>query len=261
MTDQEQATAEGPLTLGIDVGGTGLKAAVVDTHGEMVGERVRIDTPYPCPPDVMVDALVELVAPLAATDRVSVGFPGVVRGGRIITAPHFGTEFWSGFALAAALQERLGLPTRVLNDADMQGLGVIEGQGLELVVTLGTGVGTALFQDGWLMPHLELAHHPVSGKGKTYNQYLGNAARKKVGEEKWNRRVHRALGQLRALVLFDRLYLGGGNARRITFDLDPDTRIVSNTAGILGGIALWREVGPEIDELIAACGEETPSPS
>lgn len=175
----------------------------------------------------------------------------MVRSGKVVTAPHFGTKEWSGFDLAQALADRLDRPTRLLNDADMQGLAAIEGQGLELVVTLGTGVGTALFLDGWLMPHLELAHHPVSNSGKTYNEFIGDAARKKVGKAKWNRRVRKALGVLRTLVNFDRLHIGGGNARRITFELDPDTRIVSNKAGILGGVALWREPSPEVAALIA----------
>lgn len=229
-----------PRTLAIDVGGTGLKASVLDSRGNMVTERVRVPTPKPCPPNVLVRALGNLAAPLGAFERVSVGFPGVVRDGRVVTAPHFGNHLWRGFDLAGALAKRLGKPVRLLNDAEMQGLAVIAGKGLELVVTLGTGVGTALFRDGQLMPHLELAHHPLRGR-RTYNECVGDKARKSAGTRRWNRRVRWVVGILGTLLNYDRLYIGGGNARRIAFTLDRNIRLVSNDAGVLGGIALWRE--------------------
>jgi len=227
-------------TLAIDIGGTGLKASVLDTRGRMVTDRVRVPTPYPCTPKVLVKTLVDLVAPVGAYGRVSVGFPGVVRGDLIVTAPHFGNEIWRGFGLARALGAQLRAPVRLLNDAEMQGLAVIAGKGLELVVTLGTGVGTALFRDGELMPHLELAHHPVHGS-RTYNQYIGDKARRKIGARRWNRRVRRVLAILQSLLNYDRIYLGGGNGRRTAFKKDRSVRLVSNDAGMLGGIALWRD--------------------
>jgi polyphosphate glucokinase len=110
---------------------------------------------------------------------------------------------------------------------------------VELVVTLGTGFGTALYWDGRLAPHLEVAHHPFR-KGQTYEEQLGNAARKRIGNKKWTRRLERAIETLRALTHFDHLYIGGGNARRLRFDPDPNVTLVSNEAGIRGGIALWR---------------------
>lgn len=236
-------TGSGLRTLAIDVGGTGLKASVLDARGRMITPHVRVATPDPCPPKVLVGALADLVAPLGAYNRVSVGFPGVVRDGRVVTAPNLGNDTWRGFNLAGALAARLGKPVRLLNDAEMQGLAVIAGKGLELVVTLGTGVGTALFHDGELMPHLELAHHPVRGR-KTYDEYLGDKARKKVGARRWNGRVRRVVDILQTLLNYDRIYIGGGNARRIVFKLDRNMRLVSNTAGVLGGIALWRDVDP-----------------
>ena len=236
----ESASTPGQRTLAIDVGGTGLKASVLDARGQMLADPVRVETPYPCPPSVLVEALVQLVKPLPAFDRVSVGFPGVVRHGEVITAPHFGNAVWRGFAFAEALAARFATPVRLLNDADMQGLAVIKGAGIELVVTLGTGIGTALFRDRALMPHLELAHHPIHGN-KTYNEYLGDKVRQKIGNKKWNRRVRRMIAILHTLTNYDQLYLGGGNAARITFRLPRGTQIVSNTAGILGGIALWEE--------------------
>ena len=180
------------------------------------------------------------------------GFPGVVRNGRIVTAPHFvtkngpGTEIvpallaaWTGFDAASVIGDRLSLPTRILNDADLQGLAVIAGNGLELVITLGTGVGTAMFQNGVLAPHLELAHHPFR-KGQTYEEQLGDAALHRVGEKKWNRRVQRAIEAIRHLTNFDTLFIGGGNARHIEFDLPNDVERISNDDGMLGGIWLWR---------------------
>jgi polyphosphate glucokinase len=228
-----------PRTLSIDIGGTGLKAAVLDHRGRMTTERVRIPTPDDAPPPVLLPALDELIAQLTGFDRVSVGFPGVIRDGRVLTAHNLGTEAWRGYRLGAALEERWGKPVRVANDADVQGLGVVRGKGVEMVITLGTGLGSALFENGRLLPHLEFAHHPIA-KGKTYEQYLGDEALKKIGRKRWNRRIERAIGHLRRLVTFDRLYIGGGNARLIRFTPDRDVRVVSNRAGILGGIALWR---------------------
>jgi len=227
-------------TLAIDIGGSHLKASILDDTGAMLAEPVRMDTPVGSPPQEIVEALANLVAPLAPFDRASIGFPGVVRQGRVLTAPNLGHDGWAGFELAQAMSDKLGCEVRLLNDADMQGLAVISGKGVEVVVTLGTGFGTAIYVDGRLGCHLELAHHPFR-KGETYDEQLGNAARKRAGNKKWNRRVHRAIRTLRTLANFDHLYLGGGNAKKVMLELPPDVTIVSNTAGIAGGIALWRD--------------------
>ena len=156
------------------------------------------------------------------------------------TAPNLGTDVWHAYPLANDLAQRLGKPTRVLNDASVQGLGEISGEGLECVITLGTGFGFALFQDGRLAPHLELGQHPCA-KDKTYDLYLGNAAFHKVGRKKWNKRLERALGFIDTLVTYDTLLIGGGNAQVIDFDLPANVRIVPNAAGIIGGVKLWGE--------------------
>ena len=228
-----------PKTLSIDIGGTWLKAAAVDSKGQMIMNKVSYKTPYPCPPNVMVKALFQLVKPLKAYDRVSIGFPGVVREGKIITAPHFGNKIWSQFPLAKELRKLLGKPVRILNDADMQGLAVIQDKGLELVVTLGTGVGTALFRNGKLMQRMELAQHPI-WESKTYNEYIGDRVLKDIGKNQWNIRVQKALSILRTLLNPDMVYIGGGNSQNINFNLDNKLKIVSNDAGILGGINLWK---------------------
>jgi polyphosphate glucokinase len=230
-----------PRTLAIDIGGTGIKAALLDDTGSMIGERQRVPTPpKPVAPEDLVRAIDQVAAPLGTFERVSVGFPGYVRDGRVITAPNLGTDALAGFDLQSVLAEHLGKPVRVLNDADVQGFGAIKGQGLEMVLTLGTGAGTAIFRDGEIMPHLELAHHPVSGN-KTYDEYIGNAARKRKGRKAWNKRVAKVIDILREVVRFDHLYLGGGNAKDITFELPPDVTIVPNTDGLTGGIRLWQK--------------------
>lgn len=258
ITDQAvpAVPSSAPTTLAIDIGGSGLKASVLDAHGAMVVDRVRVPTTYPLPPTALLAALADLVRPLPAFDRVSVGFPGAVRKGRIVTAPHFVTahgpgtevrpdlvEAWAGYDLAGELTAMLGKPAKVVNDADLHGAAVVDGHGLELVVTLGTGVGTGLFVDGHLAPHLEIAHHPFR-KGQTYDEQLGEAARRRIGAKKWNKRVKEALGNLGVLLNPDHVYIGGGNATHLSFDPGPDTTVVDNTAGILGGIKLWEAASP-----------------
>jgi polyphosphate glucokinase len=252
------SAAEGVLTLAIDIGGTGLKASVLDANGAMVADRVRVATTYPLPPSGhhgMVGRLATLVQPLPPADRVSVGFPGMVRHGVVFSAPHFVTvtgpgskvdpkleKAWHRFPLADELQKALGKPVKVANDADVQGAAVVVGTGLELVITLGTGFGTALFDEGELMPHLEIAHQPFR-KGETYNEQLGERARKAVGDQRWSRRVRKAIEQLDQLLFFDHVFMGGGNARKVLRDelagFGDRVTVVDNSAGILGGIKLW----------------------
>jgi polyphosphate glucokinase len=240
----------GKLTLAIDVGGTRLKAGLLDQNGEMVAGPNRVNTPPHPAPQVVLDALIELAHPLGDFDRISVGFPGVVRRGQVLTAPNLGTPEWRHFPLAASLTDKLGKPARMLNDAEVQGLGVIDGKGLECVITLGTGMGLALFQDGRPAPHLELSQHPIH-KGKTYDQFIGAAAFKEVGRKRWNRRLRRALACITTLVGFDTLYIGGGNAKQVDLDLAPNIRLVSNAAGITGGVRLWDK---GLDSVFAAGG-------
>lgn len=227
--------------LAIDVGGTGLKAAVIDESGRMLTERARVPTPHPCPPKAFLDAVSGLTSGFPPFDRISVGFPGVVRNGTVLTAPNLGTEDWSGFALADAISKVFGgHPARMINDAEMQGFAIVSGKGLEMVLTLGTGAGTALFRDGDLMPHMELAHHPLHDD-KTYDEYLGNAAFEAEGKKHWNHRVEKTVGILYTLLHYDHLYLGGGNSRHVEFDLPSSVSVASNDAGIEGGAGLWRK--------------------
>ena len=233
-------------TLAIDIGGTGLKALVIDARGKPVTDRARVETPRPATPAAILRALQLLVAPLAPFDRISAGFPGVVFHGVVKTAPNLHTA-WQNYPLADALAKRLGKPARALNDAGVQGYGVIEGKGLEMVLTLGTGMGCALFYEGTYIPNLELAHHPFR-KGKTYEELLGARALERDGKRKWNRHVARALAQIEPVWNPDRIYLGGGNAKHLKLTLPEHVRITANVTGLFGGIALWdrrREAGGE----------------
>ncbi|HZK92453.1 MAG TPA: ROK family protein [Stellaceae bacterium] len=229
-------------TLAVDIGGTGIKFAALDDEGRIVGERARVPTPpKPVQPAAVVGIIEETSATVGPFDRVSVGFPGMVRGGKVLTAPNLGTELWSGFDLQGELTARLKKPVKVMNDADVQGYGAIEGKGVEMVLTLGTGAGTSLFDNGRILPHFELAHHPISGK-MTYDQFLGNAALMLKGKKKWSKRVEKTIAVLRTVINFDHLYLGGGNAKKIKFDLPNDITVVPNTDGLTGGIRLWHDV-------------------
>lgn len=237
------ATPESKI-LALDIGGSGMKAAILNYDGEMLTKRLRVETPHPLTPELMVETLIKLVEPLSDYGFVSVGFPGVVRNGKIITAPNLGTEILRGFDLAGALSEKLGKPVRVVNDADMQGLGAIEGKGIEMVVTLGTGFGTAVFMDGEIAPHLEIAHMPFR-KGEDFDKQIGDKALRKIGKKRWNRRVKDAIDLMRVLTNFDKLYVGGGNAEHIKFELPTDVTTVSNDFGVRGGAWLWRKRGDD----------------
>ncbi|HEX3769973.1 MAG TPA: ROK family protein [Polyangiaceae bacterium] len=226
-----------PYTLAIDIGGTGLKALVLDRAGAAVKERVRVDTPRPATPAAVLSGLAALVHTLGSFDRVSVGFPGVVVRGVVKTAPNL-HKTWANVKLAEKLAKVLGAPTRVLNDAGVQGLGLIEGEGLEMVLTLGTGMGCALFYEGTYIPNLELAHAPFK-KGRTFEDYVGNAALEAHGKKKWNRHVAEVIATIDPVWNPDRIYLGGGNVKHLKLEASPHVRIGSNAAGLLGGIALW----------------------
>jgi polyphosphate glucokinase len=241
----------GMVTLSFDVGGTGIKVEALDPAGKPLTDRIGVPTPYPLTPERLLEIFKELAARSPGFDRVSVGFPGVIRQGTVISAPHFIREkgdespvspelshAWDRFDLSGRTAEALGKPARVGNDAEVQGLAVIRGKGLEVVITLGTGFGTAVFSGGRLSVDLELAHHPCH-QGQTYNEYVGDSARRRIGNARWNRRVQRAVELVRALLFFDHLYVGGGNAAWVRVDLGGDVSLVDNAAGVLGGIKLW----------------------
>ncbi|MBV9762205.1 MAG: ROK family protein [Acidobacteriaceae bacterium] len=226
-------------TLAVDIGGTGIKALLLDPRGKPISKREREDTPQPATPEAMLSVMDEIVKRLGPFDRASVGFPGVVKHGATLTAHNLDRN-WIGFDLAKVLKRRWRRPVRVANDSAVQGFAAIRGKGVELVVTLGTGFGSSLFTNGRLVPGLELAHHPWR-KDKTYEEYLGKKGLERHGRKRWNKLVEKAIAQLEALFNFDHLYIGGGNATRIDFALPKHVTRVPNEDGLLGGVALWRE--------------------
>jgi polyphosphate glucokinase len=222
---------EATTTLAIDIGATGIKAILLNQLGQTTTsheKRPRALTPKPPTPGAVMDVIVGLVNQLGTYDRVSVGFPGFVRNGVVVSAPTLG-KVWKGFHIAEALQGLLNKPVRAANDADVQGFGAIGGVGVELVLTLGTGVGTSLFIDGKLVPNLEIG-----------NPKLNNRSLKRIGKKRWNKRLTKAIAKLEAIFHYDRLHIGGGNSRQVDISLlPPNVTIISNLNGLIGGIALW----------------------
>jgi polyphosphate glucokinase len=231
--------ARSPVTLAIDIGGSGLKAMLLDPRGKPVSERQRVVTPTVPTPAAVLRGLEQLRKLLPKFDRVSVGFPGVIKRGITYTAANLNPG-WVGFALQAELEKRWKKPVRVANDAAVQGYGAIKGEGVELMLTLGTGLGSALFTDGHLCPGLELGHHPWR-KGKTYEDFLGRRGLDAHGKKKWNELLQEAIAQTSATFNWDHLYLGGGNTKKIDFLPGKNVQIISNETGLLGGVALWRD--------------------
>lgn len=239
LTPQKISRKQPAVTLAIDIGGSGIKGILLNQSGQPVTERIRIATPQPATPQAIVPIISEIAKSLGRFNRVSVGFPGVIQQGRVKTAPNLDPS-WPGTNLVGELKRRLKKPVRAANDADVQGYGAIKGQGSELVITLGTGFGTALFIKGHLVPNLEIAHHPFR-KRQTYEVQLGANALNTVGKKRWNLRLAKAIQLLDRVINFDHLYIGGGNAKKVNIALPSHATIVSNTAGLLGGIALWAD--------------------
>lgn len=236
-------------TLAVDIGGSKIKAMVLDEEGNPVTERERKKTPQPATPEAILEIVLDLASRLGNFDRVSLGFPGAVRNGVIETAPNLDPS-WYRMDLQAELAGRLGRPARVANDATVQGYGAVTGQGVELVLTLGTGLGASLFLQGRPLPNFELAHHPFL-HGKTYEELLGRKALDRDGKKQWNQRVEKALAQLYRLFYYDSVAIGGGNTEHLTIELPANARIIPNISGILGGVRLWEMEARETAELAA----------
>jgi polyphosphate glucokinase len=224
--------------LSIDIGGSNIKGTVLNQKGELTMDYEKIPTPYPASPENVLNAIKTLVKAFPPHDRISVGFPGYIKEGVVKTAPNLDSSLWKDVDLAKKLEEALGKKAQVVNDADMQGLGVVRGKGLELVITLGTGFGTAWLYNGDLLPHLEFAHQPFS-KAKSYDKYIGECALEKEGLKKWNRRMQKVFEVLKTVFNYDYLYIGGGNSNKLNFKLDKNMKIVTNADGIKGGARLW----------------------
>ena len=226
--------------LAIDIGGSHIKATLLNEAGVFLKDYEKLPTPLPATPGKVLDVIKQLSQSFQGYDKIAAGFPGFIKDGIVKTAPNLGSDQWIDFNLQKKLAEVLGKPALAINDADLQGISVVSGTGIEMMITLGTGFGTALLRDGILMPHLEMAHHPVSGK-KTYDEYVGQEELSRIGEKKWNKRIKKVIEILKVVFNYDRLYISGGNADLIKFKLDKNITIASNKDGIKGGAKLWKQ--------------------
>jgi polyphosphate glucokinase len=238
-TPRLSASTASPVTLAIDIGGSGIKAMLLSPAGKPICERQRVPTPAIPTPRAVLRVLDLLRAHLPSFDRVSVGFPGVTKRGITYVAANLHPK-WFNFPLQRELEKRWRKPVRVANDASVQGYGAVKGRGVEMLLTFGTGMGSALFTDGKLCPGLELGHHPW--REKTYEDYLGRRGLDKYGKKYWNKMLRDAIEQTSVTFNWDHLYLGGGNTKKIDIVLPKNVTIVSNKEGILGGVALWRDL-------------------
>lgn len=237
MPHQQDQALENILS--VDIGGSNIKACLLSPDGKTLSEYTKLPTPSKASPETVLVVIKQLAATMGDFGRISVGFPGYLKRGVVYTAPNLEKGKWDRVPFGQMIADEIGKPVRMANDADQQGLGLVEGKGFEIVVTFGTGFGTALLYDGELLPHLELAHLPVS-KSKDYDDYIGDKALKKIGVKDWNERVERVIEIYKTVFNYDRLYLGGGNAKFITVKLDDNISMASNREGIKGGSKLWK---------------------
>jgi polyphosphate glucokinase len=252
---REDAVMDERLTLSVDCGGLFLKSCVLDDSGTMHSKPNRIETPYPLSPTRFVETIAQIASELPKAYRATVGMPGMIRNGVVVATPHYITvrgprtridpelqEQWQDFDVQKAISEKLGIPSLVLNDAEVHGAGIITGSGYEVVITLGTGLGFAIFYGGKLTPHFEFSHATVR-RGTTYDTWIGEQERKRLGNVFWSRRIKQLVEELRPVFKWDRLYIGGGNARLIRpndlMKMGDDVVIVPNTAGVAGGVRAW----------------------
>lgn len=230
--------------LSIDIGGSNIKGTVLNSDGEFLQDYQKLPTPTPSTPGKVMEVITQLANKFPDYNKISVGFPGYIKNGIVKTAPNLGTMEWAEFDLAKNLELLLEKPALAINDADLQGLAIASGKGIEMMITLGTGFGSAILNDGILLPHLEIAHHPITKK-KDYDEYVGEEEMKRIGKKKWNKRMKRVLEILKVVVNYDVLYISGGNASKLDFVLDKNIVIVGNRDGIKGGAALWKQKGIE----------------
>jgi polyphosphate glucokinase len=229
-------------TLAVDIGGGSIKVLALNDQGAPVTEALRRPTPSPAAPDAVFALIRDMADTLPPHRRVAVGFPGVVKEGVAQNAPNLGNELWCGVQLNQRLTQLLECPVRAVNDADLQGLGVVRGKGVELALTLGTGMGAALFTNGVLVPNLELAHHPLRD-GQTYEDLVRDSELKRIGPVEWTARVLGAIEQLEPIFNYDMLHLGGGNVRHLKADLPENARIFSLAEAMRGALKLWDGAG------------------
>ena len=233
--------------LGIDIGGTGIKGAPVDTAtGELLGERWRILTPAPATPEAVSAAVAQVATHFSWQGPIGCGFPAIIRRGQVCTAVHV-DKGWVGCNAQTLFSEVTGCPVTVLNDADAAGyaemrFGAGQGQnGMVLLVTLGTGIGTALFVDGYLVPNTELGHIEIRGKDAERRAAASVRENKGWSWKKWARRLDEYLQRIDSHLSPDLIIIGGGISKKhdkflplLTVQTEVVAAQLENEAGIVG---------------------------
>lgn len=258
-TEDETPKSGTPRTLAIDCGGGGIKTALFDSGSFQIGPVQRTAVTYPFAPDDLFAIIAEHSAIHGTFERITLGMPGMIRHGMVVYTPHYIRKSgphtrilpdleaaWTGFDMQGHLEDTYGVPSLVLNDAEVAAAGVVSGVGLELVLTLGTGLGSAYLDNGKLAPHLEISHAPMQW-GLVYDDVVGEAERLRLGDSAWSRRVYKAIESLWPVFRWDTLYLGGGNAARITNTIRgrlSNVQFVSNMVGMSGGVRAWSMASP-----------------
>ncbi len=233
--------------LGIDVGGSGIKGAPVDTEtGSLLAPRYRIPTPQPAKPEAVAKTVNQIAEHFEWQGPIGCGFPAVVQHGVVYTAANI-HKSWIGQNIEELFQKETGCPVRVLNDADVAGLaemafGAGKGQdGVVLIITLGTGIGTALFSEGVLLPNTELGHIEIRGKEAERRASDATRKRKDLSWKRWSHRVDEYLRTMEDLFWPDLIIVGGGVSKkshkffpRITARTEIVAAKLRNEAGIIG---------------------------
>lgn len=265
-----EVSPKGLRTLAVDCGGGGIKTTLLDPGGFQIGPATRTEVTYPFSPENLLEIIAQDTKRLAETpglretdatlfDRITMGMPGMIRHGVIVYTPHYirkagphtridptNEAAWNGLDIQAALEERFSVPALVINDSEVAAAGVVSGRGLEVVLTFGTGLGSAVVDDGILAPHMEFSHAQMRW-GLTYDDVVGEIERIRLGDSAWSRRVLRAVESLYPVLRWDKLYIGGGNASRISSSVrakfDSKVTFIPNAAGMNGGVRAWSLAG------------------
>ena len=236
--------------LGIDIGGTGIKGALVDgERGALLGERFRLETPRPATPEAVAEGVAGIVEHFGWKGPVGAGFPAVVRQGQVCTAANI-DKAWIGRNAAALFQEATGCAFTVLNDADAAGMaemrfGAGRGRsGVVLVLTIGTGIGSALFTDGRLVPNTEFGHLEMDGKAAERRASARVRTRRELTWKKWSALLDDYLGRVAFYLWPELIIIGGGVSKRhekflphLTVDCEVVPARLRNEAGIVGAAA------------------------
>ncbi|MEE1285412.1 MAG: ROK family protein [Ruminobacter sp.] len=241
------------VILGVDIGGSGIKGALVDTEqGKFVSDRIRIETPKPATPEAVAETLKELVSKFDYTGPIGCGFPATVHHGVAFTAANI-DQTWINTPVEKLFTATVNNPCFVLNDADAAGIAEVkygagkDKKGVVIMVTIGTGLGTAIFVDGKLFPNTELGH--IILNDEIAEHYCSDAARQRedLGWGKWGKRFNKYLNRLQFLLNPDLFILGGGASKsfeKFKDKLELRTPVVTaeslNAAGIIGA-ALYAE--------------------